>query len=163
MTGSCPFCGSGDVEVRTLPPIAPEGYPTFAVVCKVCRCAGPPTHLAADHAVALWAQAGTLTTFKSAHALALERLTIAVGGNAKAGGPVVHIVCVEMAPKTGESGHRRFDYFLVDEHDRALGCHTAIFEPPKLEIRSTVYDAPRGDYLNQANPLAAVPPHSTLN
>ena len=102
---------------------------------------------------------GDMQAFFRARAATMKALIAEVGGE----GAIAALVRQELQPREGPRDHRTFVSYLVDAHDRALGCLVEVLEPPKLEIKVAVYSQPRPSYAQQAQPLLETLPHSDLN
>lgn len=106
---------------------------------------------------------GDMMAFLKARAATMKALIAEVGGEVGVGGPIAALVRQELQPKVGDPDHRTFVSYLVDVHDRALGCLVEVLEPPKLEIMVAVYSEPRPGYAQQADPLLEQLAHNALH
>ena len=86
-----------------------------------------------------------------------------LGGETSTGGPVYDIVQHAMRATDGNTDHRAYANFIVDVHDRALGCLVEIMEPPRLDLKAVLYDEPRSSYARHPNPLDKKLTQSDLN
>ncbi len=98
---------------------------------------------------------GDMQAFLKARGETMKALILQIGGETNVGGPIAELVRQELQ----RAGGRTYVSYLVDMHDRALGCLVEVLEPPKLEIKVAIYSEPRSSYARQAHPLLEDLPH----